>query len=393
MTETTASDKVMSRIMALLNRAEHEGTPIKEAEACRAKAEAMMMQHQIDRMDLTPEEKSKIIVDVWDINIRSDKFDHEFFSQVARLMITVLTHCGARVNQSYEYGRDEAGQVDYDVRRFKVVGFPEDIAYAERIWFRVFKEFVSNVSPSWDKTAPIGINAYNLAKASVPWIRMTLMANAAGDDRIPVSEMIGGLPALPGFKEVPGNKPLCRAVRMLRAAYKEECDDRCEPYAYNKGHKSQGAYRNSFATSFCATIRRRLDDMRKAANETVGENDRFALAIIDTKEQIDAEFYRLFPEYDPEVQARRRAATDFEAACAFAALTPEEQAYVIAEDLKEQRRWEAASRRARRNYGRVRENPYENVENSAWDRGRKVAEKVNLRDDAEVKDPKRKGLK
>lgn len=388
MTTPNNEQAVMSRIMKLLERAEHPGTPEAEAQACRDKAEAMMAQHQIDRMDLTPEERSKIICDVWDLNVGGSKggYNYEYASQVTSLLLTVLEHCGIRVNRKYEYARSENG-TDFATRRIKVVGFPEDISYAERIWFRVYKEFVGNLAPKWDPKLSLGENAYNFVSAGLEWQDQVKLARTAGDDRIPEPEVDHW------GKYVPGNRPLVKGIAMIRDAYKAECVKRGEPYAYRKGSQLRVASRNSFAQSFASTIRHRLDEMRAKATETVSDKDKFSLALRDTKEQVDAEFYRLFPEYDPEVRRRMRETEEFEAACRWAALSPEEQAKVLKDQAAEEKRWARRASRARSNYGRVRESNRDKLDRAAWERGRATAQKVNLRDDGEVKDQSRKGIK
>ncbi len=377
--------------MALLERAEHPGTPKAEADSCRAKAEAMMAQHMIDRMDLKPEEKSRITTSVWDLNVGDNA---EFGAQLSSLMQTVLRHCHVRTNPKFAYGKKDDGSTNWGIKQYTIVGFPEDIGYAERIWFRVFKEFISNLSPRWDSSASLEINAYTLARSNMDWQAIVLAANDAGDERIPVS--ILEPPRWPGDSQrthVKGNRPLIKAVKMLRDAYKAECDERGEPYEYTRGNRARGAYRVSFSQAFGSTIANRLREMRESAQDTVSDRDKFALALVDTKEQVDAEFYRLFPEYDPEIRRKQQEAVDLEAIRLFLSMTPEEQAYVIKAEKDAERRWRQRASRARKGYGAVRENPYDNVERSAWDRGRSAASKVNLRDDGEVKTHDRKGIK
>lgn len=386
----TSSENIMSKIMKLLERAEHEGTPPEEAESCRAKADTLMAQHQIDRMDLKPEEKSRIKTDIWEINVGTND---EFRSTLLALLETVLRYCGIRINPKWQFGKDANGATDLDRRLYTIVGFPEDIAYAERIWFRVFKEFIGNLRPHWELKDSIEANAYNLCSAGIEWQQMVLMANDAGDERIPVSEMEPS-PDWRGIrKPVKGNRPLIKGIKMLRDGYKAECERRGESYDYTRGRKTREAYRTSFARSFNSTISQRLQEMRRKAKETVSDQDKFSLAVIDTKEKVDAEFYRLFPEYDPEVRRRMQQAATDEQIAAFLAMSPEEQAYVIREVERDEARWRRASNRNRVSYGRVRENPYDNVESTAWARGRSAAAKVNLRDDGEVKDQSRKGLR
>lgn len=388
MTTPNNEQAIMSRIMKLLERAEHPGTPEAEAQACRDKAEAMMAQHQIDRMDLTPEERSKIVCDVWDLNVGGSKggYNYEYASQVTSLLLSVLEHCGIRVNRKYEYARTDKG-TDFTTRRIKVVGFPEDISYAERIWFRVYKEFISNLAPKWDPKVSLGENAYNFVTAGLEWQDMVKLARTAGDDRIPEPEVDQW------GKFIPGNRPLVKGIALIRDAYKAECAERGVAYAYRKGSQLRVASRNSFAQSFNSTIRHRLDEMREKAAETVSDKDKFALALVDTKEQVDAEFYRLFPEYDPAVRQRMRETEEFEAACRWAALSPEEQQKVLKEQAAEEARWARRASRARANYGRVRTSNRDKLDHAAWERGRATAQKVNLRDDGEVKDQRRKGIK
>jgi hypothetical protein len=359
-----ADQKIMTRIMKLLERANHPETPEAERQACLDKADAMMAQHMIDRMDLKPEEKTKVVEATWDLSV--GEAGSEFRQHVIGLMQTVVRHNGIRIHPRTQYAVREDGTTNWSVIRYKLVGFPEDMAYAEQIWFRVFKEFVSNVNPTWDTTLSVPENVYQFVRAGLAWGQIHAAATRNGVELPPV--LNGG-----GAK--------------LRKMYKEECKRREEEYYKTRQHD---AYRTSFARSFSSTIAHRLAEMREKSKDAVGDDDKFALAVRSTKERVDEEFYRLYPEYDPEVIRRMREAEEFEAACRFAMLSEDEQAYVIAQAEKEQADWEkkwrareARASRARRNYGYVRErNDYDA---SAWQRGESVASRVNLSVDPEVK--------
>jgi hypothetical protein len=391
MNMTKASDKVMSRVMKLLDKANHPTTPPHEAELARQHAERLMAQHMIDRMDLTVEEKSKVEQDEWDLRV-GETGDDTFGRIMAELMREVLTHCGVRMNPRYTYPADENGHSDMGTRRFKVVGFPEDMAYAERIWYRIFMEFVSNINPKWSKDKSIPENAYALINAGFEWQQIVIMANQVGDERMPVSEMekCSDYRSRNYGKMIPvkGNRPLIKGIQMLRAGYKQECERRGETAAYRKGANLRADSRNSFAQSFGSTIRQRLRVLRESTKEHVSDKDKFALAVISTKEQVDAEFYKLFPDFDPEVQRRKWAEQDFLAACRFAALPPQEQKRLIDEERRAQARWARASRTARASYGRP-----QRTDAAAWERGMNAANSVNLRDDGEVKNRAKKGIK
>lgn len=369
-----AEQKVMTLIMKLLDRANHPETPEAEANLCSERAEKLMAQHMIDRMDLKPEEKSKVIQDKWDL--RTGDAGREFAYHIVDLMKTVLAHCGIRIHPNAPYTKREDGTVDYQSKTFTLVGFPEDMRFAELIWFRVFVEFVRNINPKWDASKSLEDNVYHFARAGFSWGEIHAAATKSGVDY--------GLPAL-----------LNGGGAKLRDMYRKACADRGEEYYKTRTHD---AYRATFVRSYESTIRRRLTQMRDAAKETVSDADKFAVAIRSTKEQVDEEFYRLFPEYDPNVLRRMREAEAFEAACEFAALSDEEQAYVIAECERQQaeyeRKWrarEARANRARRNYGTVREKV--TYDQSAWERGQSAASKVNLRNDGEVNNKKAGELK
>lgn len=374
-----ANEKIMSRIMKLMERANHPETPTAERESCMDKAEALMAQHMIDRADLKPEAKSSVVQDVWDL--QKGDVDSEFYFHVRDLMLMVLKHCGARVHPKESYGKKDDGTTDWGVKQFTVVGFPEDMMYAEQIWFRVFKEFVSNISPRWDPSKSLEDNTYAFIKAGYSWIDTYRVAR-----RIQYSDWP---------EQMPNGGP------RLRRAYKAALEARGEEFSKTR---TREAYRNTFVRSYSSTIRQRLDEMRAKSKETVGDADKFALALRTTKERVDEEFYRLFPEYDPEMIRRMKAAEELARQEAWDALDEETQgavlyweaenaAAVAAQDAAWRRKWEgiekaAATKRAR--YGHVQSGGRrETYDHSAWERGRDVGRKVNLSVDPEMKNRKR----
>lgn len=404
-----ADQKYMDKVMKLLERAGHPETSEAEARLCEEKAEQLMALHMIDRMDLKPEQKTKIVNSTWNIRIGDssvtsrEEFNYEWANNILGLAQTVLLHCNVRVHPTVKYGKGETrkginGQPDhtpndYSIRVLEMVGYPEDIEYANRIWFNVYKTFVMNISPQWRTDLSLGENCYYFLKAGFKWGAIWKMAfdNQA---------LRGGFyTSSKGSKIVIPDPRQSKYCTALKSAVKDYCDAKGEVYqAHTQRHDH---YRSSFARSFDATIRQRLERMRAEAkrqaaeqNGTAADNtngDRFAVALRDTKQAVDEEFYRLFPEYDPEVQRQKQEARDFEAACKFAALPKEEQERLIREEKAESdrayARWVKDSTRARRNYNTVRntQRSNDNIDVSAWERGREMANTVNLRADAEVK--------
>lgn len=419
---STASESAMSRIMKLLNLANDEGAQPAERKLAEEHAERLMAQHMVDRFEAEQKakgnyhQKRKPIQETWEIVMSayksktSDTSGNEFDYQVVDMMKYVLQHCGVRVNPNFTYAKkvmhagteQEYQGTDYSKRAYQIVGFAEDIAYAERIWFNVFRTFVSNVNPQWDISQPLEYNAYNFASAGVSWKQQVLLAEAAGDTRIEWPWRYQGedrsQPFYSSFQANalidPGNKPWGQSIHKLKRACKKYSDSNNVPYPYAGGTKLRVATRNSFARSYRQTIKERLNEIRKLAQtgEDHVDSNKFAVAIKDTKERVDEEFERLFPEFSEEARRKQQEAYEFERAVLWAALTPAEQAKVLREEAREEQRYQRRRAASRRNFGAIREDSAQKYDHAAWERGRSAAQTVNLRADAEVKKETRKEI-
>ena len=163
-----------------------EGATEHERKRAEETAERLMAQHMIEEHELrkAAERSGKTantpIVQDWSVNFAESANEAvadqwEFDHQILDMMMYVLDHCNVRVNRNYKY---KSGQ-----RIYQIVGFRDDITYAERIWFNVFKTFVSNVNPRWDVDKSLEFNAYTFASAGVSWKDQVLLAEKAKDDR------------------------------------------------------------------------------------------------------------------------------------------------------------------------------------------------------------------
>lgn len=407
--ETEYTDKqqsMMSRIMKLLERANHPSTPPDEAALCNERAERLMAQHMIDRMDLKAEDKAKIISTTWDINVGSVKSNdtsdwNDYGFTMVNLAMDILKHCNIRPQTNTSYKKvatelDGVTKTDYSIRVVTLVGYPEDIAYADRIWFNVYKAFVTNINPTWQPEAgKLGENVHNFQSAGYKWPEIWQVAwrhqqqkrkdnpnwsyiNPATLKMIPVGD--------------PASKTGYSGLKQSVRDYHEQ-----QGTQYQRHTQRHQVYRSSFVQSFTSTIRHRLSDIRaEAMRNKTGEdnvdNDRYALAVVDTKEQIDREYYRLFPDEDPEVQRRKHEERMAEAQAAYDALSDEEKAAkmaaALAAEARRQQQEAKDSKSRRRNYGAVRTRTVY-ADEGAWARGRSVAQKVNLRNDGEVKKEQR----
>lgn len=409
------SAEIMAKVMKLLDLAADQGATPAERELAAEHAERLMAKHMIDRMDAERAARAagrterKPEQTYWDIRIgiannSARAQSMEYGSTILQLAADVLTHCNVRIRPGVEYVKDDHGKVtDYSIRRIIMVGYAEDITYADRIWFRVYKEFITNVNPSWlpgrDK---LGENVHNMQRAGYKWDRIWKEAWAYQQTQRQAIPDWAFITAAGRCREVldPHKERSCPA---LKSAAKEYCASIGQEYQpHTQRHE---AYKTSFARSFQSTMKQRLDRIRREASTERGEGDdfdrnRYALAVVDTKERVDAEFYKLFPEHDPEVQRQRREAAEAkraaESQAAWDALTEQEQQEVLdwqeAVYKAQEAEWAKQRRRARRNYGTYRESPTDHIDNSAWERGRQAANRVNLRNDGEVHENSRDQL-
>lgn len=372
---------VMSKIMKLLERANHPATPPAEAALAAERAEALMAQHQIDRMDLKPEEKSKVIQDHWDL--RTGDADSNFHWHIRSLMESVLKHCSIRIHPDTTYAKDDLGRPDYSTRRFTVVGFPEDMAYAEQIWYRVFQEFVRSLNPKWDSSKSLGENAYHYLRAGIKW---SVIWRVAYDNQ-PETGYANSKTKRTVIIADPATTKYNSSLKQAVKEYMEE-NKLGEYSAHTQRHNT---YRNSFVESYSSTIRNRLREIRSKAKDQVSDSDKYALALRTTEQQVDDEFYRLFPEFDPENQRRRREAERVERQRIWDAMSDAEKQAVLAAEAEREERYRKAQEKARRTHRNMRSTA-STYDSAAYERGQQAANRVKLTIDAEVKETEREAL-
>lgn len=350
----SAKESIVTRVQKLLNLAMDEGATEAERQLAQERADKLMVEHMIAQADLKANDpkRGRVTHTEW-----SFEMSYEFRQDLENLLWAVMNHTQCRYTSKYDYTTHK--------RRLHVVGMPEQIAYAERLWMIVFTELTRNMNPSWDPALSMDANVYHFVKAGVKWRNIHEIAwKNVGDTT--------GLPdPYPADKQTGWGKVYGGDGGRLKRAYHREQKRLGEE---RENHTQRhGAYRASYVQSFSSTIRKRLNEMARKSQEdlTVSDADRYALAVQGTKEQTDAEFYRLFPEFDPEVQKRESAKAHAAEQLRRANLT---EAQRRAEDERQRR----AYARARKHYDRIQDKSYDA---NGWSRGTKVASKVNLNND------------
>lgn len=346
-------ESIITRVQKLLNLAMDEGATPDERRLAQERADKLMLEHMIEQSELKKDDpnRSRATSVTWKM-----KMSPEFRREIETLLSYVVRHAKCRYRVRVDYS--DATQPHHVV----VVGLPEQIAYAERLWFITFTEMARNMFPSWDSKLGLDANVYAFVKAGFKWRQIH---EVAWDKMGSAS----GLPdPYPADKQRGWGKTYCGDGGRLKRAYNRE-QKRLGEASENHTNRHD-AYRQSYVQAYTSTIRRRLAEMASVTKESVADSDKYALAVRNTEQQADDEFYRLFPEFDPENMRKASAAAQAAEAARRAAMT---QAQRDAEDRRNAR----AYRSARSHYSRLQDRSYDA---NGWARGDKVAKSVNLND-------------
>lgn len=355
-----SKESIISRVQKLLNLAMDPGASDSERQLAQERADKLMVEHMIEQSELKKDDprRSRATSAEWRLNI-----NQEFRREIGTLLAAVVAHAKCRHHIKIDWSdRDNPYKVI-------IVGMPEQIAYAERLWFITFTEMARNMFPKWEDNLTFDTNVYNFVKAGFKWREIHEIAwNKLGE--------ASGLPdPYPADQQPSWNRRAVyggRAGKLKTALHREQKRLGEERENHTNRHS---AYRSSYVQSYTSTIRTRLSKMARASQDAVADSDRYALALRSTEAETDAEFYRLFPEFDPENIRKQSAAAQAAEAARRAAMT---QAQRDAEDRRNARMY----RSARRTYSSIADRKYDA---NGWNRGTKVAERVNLNDDTPIK--------
>ena len=256
------NERITIKIQALLERAQHPATGDEERQACMEKADALMAKYRIDRAMLNFDRKDTIREI---ISREMDRNRSEYSAYLNSMMFRVYEHCGCKVASGYG--------------KYTAVGYEEDIFFGDMLWATIQLEFARKMMPTWEASRPFDQNVFLLKESGKSWMEIVHMA--------PASERL--------------NK---NSGGRLRGAYKRWADK--IGYAVPKEQPRQPKlWRESFAESFRVRLSERLWELSQKSKQDVGEQG--ALAIIKDEDRVLQEFYRLFPNLDPENIRKRNA--------------------------------------------------------------------------------------
>jgi hypothetical protein len=361
-------ESIISRVQKLLAVAMDSEATEHERALAQEHADRLMAQHMIDQLDLKVDDKdkSRVVSAVWSFD-----FSYEFREALRDLLGVVMSHASCRCTLK-GFAKTEV----------TVVGTPEGIAYAERLWLVVFTELARNMFPNWEDSKSFDANVYAFVKAGFRWRDIHEIAWKHCNERtLDDGKTVLVNDPYPAEKQsrYGFGKTYAGDGGRLKRAYGREVKRLGEAQQHHTSR--HGAYRASYVGSYVSTIRSRLYQMRAKTKADVPDADRYALAVRSTEDEVNAEFYLLFPQFDPKVQDKMYEESVAAEQARRSALTPEQRA---AEDEKRARE----EARARKQYDEMRDKSFDS---GGWERGNAVAKKVNLNNNTDIKHS-RKGI-
>lgn len=250
------------KIEALITRADHANTPPHEADACRAKAEALMFKYRIDEMALNtsgeapapgsaaPQWSTVVICDQWS----------EFRYYYEDMMRSVVNHFDARFATDFVDGNRVA----------HIVGYESDLRFIDVLWQSIRIAFGKKLEPKYDPSLSDEENCYVMRSAGMEGARIAYAV----------------------FKD--GTKAKRVLARKYARKHAEAIGE--DPSVFSGQGNDMKAYRASYATGFVSTIRSRL---RTMAEGRLVENAG-ALVLASRKENINEAFYDRYPDRRPK---------------------------------------------------------------------------------------------
>lgn len=297
-------ENIQRRISALLERAAHPSTPEAERAACQEKADALMLQHKIERANISwekpVEERRKpttVLMDVVSLvdtgTFASNRDEVEFSIEftVKEIQRDCLRFAGARARTRFFNRENLIDGAQPGDHKLVVVGYEEDIYYGQLLWNMSLQEILRALYPGWSDSLSMDANVFNLKKAGYSWssIRKIGISNGAKDAYGVLTEKNAG--------------------SKLRTAYKREAKRRGLPPELPK-LMDPHHWRNSFVSGFHSNLKQRMTAI-KMGRESYFDSKNLP-ALRQDEDAVDSLFEEHFPPPPPptpeEIAAAEKAA-------------------------------------------------------------------------------------
>lgn len=307
--------KVLGKIRALLDKAGHPTTPEAEADACRERAEKLMVQYAIEEAELDASRPAAARMVPEQLNFEVCDSNNPISEQLCSLLGVLASHCRCKI-VFYNYG----GKSKYWNVSAVAVGYASDLRYLEMLYTSIYLHMAGQVEPTPDPARSFDENVYTLHGAGVKWRRIAELMNRTYDVyRAANANNPAALGLMADWRKAvkvsktqpevlvpwPDGHRLINANRRHCALIGEE----------HQAISSPVTWQRNFAEGYVGRIITRLYEMRRA-------NPRAGTALALRHEDVKAKYNELFPpdtlksskrrdlRYNHEAQVRGRDAGD-----------------------------------------------------------------------------------
>jgi hypothetical protein len=159
---------ILRKVRQLVAVAEHESTPVEEAQAAREAADRLMLKFAIDEaeLDASRPAESRSAPGTLDVDIPGDSLLVGYF---AMMLLHVARHTRTKARLYTEW---DPGTCTWKAR---VYGFESDLRYFEILYTTLLLHMSGVLVYKWDESKTVGENAYLLHEAGFNWVEMAEM--------------------------------------------------------------------------------------------------------------------------------------------------------------------------------------------------------------------------
>jgi hypothetical protein len=282
-TSTDKLARMLDKARKLLARADHENTPVAEADLARQQAAKLIERYRLDEAELM--ESGELALTPGFLVVDLCRSNSEFRNHYYDLAMSVVKYLDLEQTTMWQRVDDEG----FYLLSIELVGFESDLAIANLLITECVSAFGSNLEPKYDPADSFEANAWRL--------------RAGGWERNRIARVMFG-----GWTTENEMKAQTRRVTKLIRQHAERTGQDADTLL-GRGNDIKG-YRLSFANSFASTIRLRTWSMAQERSEEGG------IVFADRKERIMEALYVRYPNRRPKPNAGELDGTFSASKCA-----------------------------------------------------------------------------
>lgn len=157
---------ILKRVRALIEKAEHPGTPDAEAALCRERADEIMTRYALEDIQIQMAKPLAQQAKPSHITIEIGAGDSLFLEDMSRLANIVGLYCRVKTIWLQGSGRYSS---DYQ-EKVRVFGYESDLRYFELLFTTIHLHMVGAIFPSPDATKSLEDNCWELHNAGLNWL-------------------------------------------------------------------------------------------------------------------------------------------------------------------------------------------------------------------------------